>query len=164
MNAWYEDLNYEDFRGKYVRVAFEDGIIILGPATYNRYHMTVATNEAVKGVEVCTGYMMIAHAFDSVAGSTTEGTNIAILQRMDDKRWRPLQGIKSVDLVWDEREYEKIPVNQVKTGDWIVLEGRKYLVTQIVGSTIVASAGTYLEVDKSMITTVLRYRKGETHE
>lgn len=162
MSEWYNDLDYEDFRGKYVRVAFEDGIIISGPATYNRYHMTVATNKAVKDVEVCTGYMMIAHAFDSVAGSTTEGTNIAILQCMEDKRWRPLQGIKSVDLVWDEREYEKIPVDQVRTGDWIVLEGHKYLVTQIVGSTIVASAGNYLEVDKSMISTALRRRNGES--
>lgn len=164
MNAWYEDLNYEDFDGKYIRVTFEDGIIISGAATYIRYHVTVATNKAVKNVKACAGYVMIAHAFDSVAGSTTEGTNIAILQYMQDKRWRPLQGIKSVDLVWDEREYDKIPVDQVRTGDWIVLEGRKYLVTQIVGSTIVASNGRYMEVDRSMVSTVLRYCKGDTHE
>lgn len=164
MSEWYDDLDYKDFDGEHVRVTFDDGTILLGAATYSHYDMSVATNTNVKDVEVCTGYMMIAHAFDGVAGSTTEGTNIAILQYMEDKRWRPLQGIKSVDLVWDEREYDKIPVDQVRTGDWIVLEGRKYLVTQIVGSTIVASAGTYMEVDRSMISTVLRYRKGENHE
>lgn len=164
MNAWYKDLNYEDFDGKHVRVTFDDGTILSGAATYSHYDMSVATNTNVKDVEVCTGYMMIAHAFDGVAGSTTEGTSIAVLQYMEDKQWRPLDGIKSVDLVWDEREYDKIPVDQVRTGDWIVLEDRKYLVTQIVGSTIVASNGRYMEVDRSMVSTVLRYRKRKNHE
>lgn len=164
MSEWYNDFDYKDFDGKYVRVTFNDGTIVSGPATYSRYDISVATNMTIKNMEVCTGYMKIAHVFDGVAGPTTEGTCIAILQCINDKQWRPLDGIKRVDLIWDEREYERIPVDQVKTGDWIVLEGRKYLVTQIVGSTIVASAGNYLEVDKSMISTVLRYRKSKTHE
>lgn len=164
MSEWYNDLDYRDFDGKHVLVTLDDGTTISGAITYDTYHLQIATDTAIKDTEACTAYIRMATKMPVIKGSYTDRDHIAILVSMEDDRWRPIYGIKSVDLIWDERDYEQIPVDQVKTGDWIVLEGRKYLVTQIVGSTIVASAGTYLEVDKSMITTVLRYRKGETHE
>lgn len=139
MINWYSNLKAEEFSGKHVRVILNSGTVIEGethPVNPDRIAINVGP----------------------------DSNEISLLWNTPKSGWTSLGDIKSLDLIWDEREYEKIPVDQVKTGDWIVLEGRKYLVTQIVGSTIVASAGTYLEVDKSMITTVLRYRKGETHE
>lgn len=164
MSEWYNDLDYKDFDGKHVLVTLDDGTTISGAITYDAYHLQIATETAIKDTEACTGYIRMATKMPVIKGSYTDCEHIAILVSMEDDRWRPIDGIKSVDLIWDEREYDQIPVDQVKTGDWIVLEGRKYLVTQIVGSTIVASAGNYLEVDKSMISTVLRYCKSETHE
>lgn len=164
MSEWYNDLHYHDFDGKHVLVTLDDGTTISGAITYDTYHLQIATNTAIKDMEACTGYIRMATKMPVIKGSYTDRDHIAILVSMEDDRWRPLDGIKSVDLVWDERDYEQIPVDQVKTGDWIILEGHKYLVTQIVGSTIVASAGTYMEVDRSMISTALRYRKGDTHE
>lgn len=164
MSEWYNDLKYPDFDGKHVLVTLNDGTTISGAITYDTYHLHVAAMNTVREFEACTGYIRMTAGMPILNGSYTDRKHLAILVSMEDDRWRPLDGIKSVDLVWDERDYEQIPVDQVKTGDWIILEGHKYLVTQIVGSTIVASAGTYMEVDKSMISTVLRYRKGKTHE
>lgn len=164
MSEWYNDLDYRDFDGKHVLVTLDDGTTISGAITYDTYHLQIATDTAIKDMEACTGYIRMATKMPVIKGSYTDRDHIAILVSMEDDRWRPLDGIKSVDLIWDERKYEKIPVDQVKAGDWIILEGHKYLVTQIVGSTIVASAGTYMEVDKSMISTVLRYRKSKNHE
>ena len=164
MSKWYNDLKYPDFDGKHVLVTLDDGTTISGAITYDTYHLHVAAMNTVREFEACTGYIRMTAEMPIINGSYTDSKHLAILVSMEDDRWRPLDGIKSVDLIWDEKDYEQIPVDQVKTGDWIILEGRKYLVTQVVGSTIVASAGTYLEVDKSMISTVLRYRKGKTHE
>ena len=159
MSEWYNDLDYRDFDGKHVLVTLDDGTTISGAITYDTLGLT-----AKKEDDTCSGYICMRATVPIILGAYTGPKCIVILVNMEDCRWRPIDGIKSVDLIWDEKEYEQIPVGQVRTGDWIVLEGRKYLVTQIVGSTIVASAGTYLEVDKSMISTVLRYRKSETHE
>lgn len=164
MSKWYNDLKYPDFDGKHVLVTLDDGTTISGAITYDTYHLHVAAMNTVREFEACTGYIRMTAEMPIINGSYTDSKHLAILVSMEDDRWRPLDGIKSVDLIWDEKDYEQIPVDQVKTGDWIILEGHRYLVTQVVGSTIVASAGTYLEVDKSMISTVLRYRKGKTHE
>lgn len=164
MSKWYNDLKYPDFDGKHVLVTLDDGTTISGAITYDTYHLHVAAMNTVREFEACTGYIRMTAEMPIINGSYTDSKHLAILVSMEDDRWRPLDGIKSVDLIWDEKDYEQIPVDQVKTGDWIILEGRKYLVTQVVGSTIVASAGTYLEVDKSMISTVLRYRKSKNHE
>ena len=168
MSEWYNDLDYKDFDGKHVLVTLDDGTTISGAIIYETYHTLAATNTTLKDVKERSPYIcmkttvpIITEFFDDLY---TSGQHLAILVSTEDDRWHPLGSIKGVDLIWDEREYEKIPVDQVRAGDWIVLEGHKYLVTQIVGSTIVASAGTYMEVDKSMISTVLRYRKSKNHE
>ncbi|QHJ77171.1 MAG: hypothetical protein [Bacteriophage sp.] len=159
MSEWYNDLDYHDFDGKHVLVTLDDGTTISGAITYDTLALT-----AKKEDDTCSGYIRMNTTVPMITAAYTSQRYLAILVNMEDCRWRPLDGIKSVDLVWDEREYDKIPVDHVRTGDWIVLEGRKYLVTQIVGSTIVASNGRYMEVDRSMVSTVLRYRKGENHE
>lgn len=139
MSKWYNDLKAKEFSGKHVRVILSSGTVIEGET------------QPVKADRIA-----INAGLDS--------NEISLLWNTPKSGWTSLGGIKNLDLVWDEKEYKQIPVDQVRTGDWIVLEGRKYLVTQIVGSTIVASAGTYMEVDKSMISIVLRYRKSKTHE
>lgn len=159
MSEWYNDLDHHDFDGKHVLVTLDDGTTISGAITYDTLGLT-----AKKEDDTCSGYICMSATAPIILGAYTGPKRLDILVNMEDCRWRPLDGIKSVDLIWDEKEYEQIPVDQVRTGDWIILEGRKYLVTQIVGSTIVASAGTYMEVDRSMISTALRYRKGDTHE
>ncbi|MSD90199.1 hypothetical protein GKC41_00725 [Bifidobacterium asteroides] len=55
---------------------------------------------------------------------------IAILANMEDRRWRPLDGIKSLDLVWDERDWTRIDVRDLRCGDAVVVDGVLYEVTK----------------------------------
>lgn len=158
MSEWYENLRDDEFSGKHVRVTLVNGITVEGSITGNE---VLAQNHMYHFVEMNTAPFAVW--FGNKLNESC-GDIIILTQCAEDGLWKPCSGVKKIDLVWDARDYDQIPVDQVKTGDWIILEGHKYLVTQIVGSTIVASAGTYMEVDKSMISTVLRYRKGKTHE
>lgn len=156
MSEWYENLRNDEFFGKHVRVTLVNGMIVEG---------SIASSEVFVQNHMYYFVKMNAAPFAVWFGNKLNEAcrDIIILSECsEDGLWKPCNGVKTVDLIWDEREHEKIPVDQVKTGDWIILEGRKYLVTQVVGSTIVASAGTYLEVDKSMISTALRRRNGES--
>ncbi|WP_229281540.1 hypothetical protein [Bifidobacterium asteroides] len=49
---------------------------------------------------------------------------------MEDRRWRPLDGIKSLDLVWDERDWTRIDVRDLRCGDAVVVDGVLYEVTK----------------------------------
>lgn len=165
MSEWYNDLDYRDFDGKHVLVTLEDGTTISGAITYDAYHLQIATETAIKDTEACTGYIRMATKMPVIKGSYTDCEHIAILVSMEDDRWRPLDGIKSVDLIWDEKEYEQIPVDQIKAYDYAVFNGRIFQVCQALPSFIsiaVDSIVMYARLDKSMISTALRRRNGES--
>lgn len=122
MSEWYNDLYYKDFKGKHVLVTYDDGTAIMGAVTYG----VLETRESGREISDC--YVRLMPAFAGIGGEHTEGTSIAVLVCMEDDRWRLLDGIKSVDLVWDERDWERIDVKDLRAGDAVVANGRLYKV------------------------------------
>lgn len=165
MSEWYNDLDYHDFDGKHVVVTLDDGTTISGAITYDTYHLNIATNTSIIEMEPCTGYIRMAVEMPVIGGTHTDRKHIAILVNMEDSRWRPLDGIKSVDLVWDERDYEQIPVDCMKADDYVVFNGHLFQIVQVMQpfvSIAFDSIVMYARLDKSMISTALRRKNGES--
>lgn len=160
MSEWYNDLDYHDFDGKHVLVTLDDGTTISGAITYDTLALT-----AKKEDDTCSGYICMRSTVSIILGAYTGPKCIAILVNMEDCRWRPLDGIKSVDLIWDEKEYEQIPVDQIKAFDYVVFNGHIFQVVQAMQpfvSIAVDSIVMYARLDKSMISTALRRKNGES--
>lgn len=156
MGEWYNDLDYKDFDGKHVLVTLDDGTTISGAITYDTLGLT-----ARKEDDTCSGYICMSAAAPILIGAYTVPKRLDILVNMGDCRWRPLDGIKSVDLIWDEKEYEQIPVDQIKAFDYVIFNGHIFQVVQVLPSFIsiaVNSIVMYARLDKSMISTALRRR------
>lgn len=49
---------------------------------------------------------------------------VQILEQGHDQVWRTAVGVESVSLVWDERDWEEIPIEDIQRGDTIVVNGR----------------------------------------
>ncbi|QHJ77410.1 MAG: hypothetical protein [Caudoviricetes sp.] len=159
MSEWYNDLDYKDFDGKHVLVTLDDGTTISGAITYDTLGLT-----AKKEDDTCSGYICMKAAAPILIGAYTVSKRLDILVNMEDCRWRPLDGIKSVDLIWDEKEYEQIPVDQIKAFDNVVFNGHIFQVCQALQpfvSIAVDSIVMYARLDKSMISIALR-RKSST--
>lgn len=155
MSEWYTDLYYKDFKGKHVLVTYDDGTAIMGAVTYG----VLETRESGREISDC--YVRLMPAFAGIEDEHTDDTSIAVLVCMEDDRWWPLDGIKSVDLIWDEKEYEQIPVDQIKAFDYVVFNGHIFQVVQAMQpfvSIAVDSIVMYARLDKSMISTALRRR------
>lgn len=156
MSKWYNDLDYKDFDGKHVVVTLDDGTTISGAITYDTLGLT-----AKKEDDTCSGYICMRATAPILIGAYTGPKRIAILVNMEDCRWRPIDGIRSVDLIWDEKEYEQIPVDQIKAFDYVVFNGHIFQVCQALQpfvSIAVDSIVMYARLDKSMISTALRRR------
>ncbi|MBI0089181.1 hypothetical protein H3T86_00405 [Bifidobacterium sp. W8113] len=124
MSEWYNDLYYKDFKGKHVLVTYDDGTAIMGAVTYG----VLETRESGREISDC--YVRLMPAFAGIGGEHTEGTSIAVLVCMEDDRWRPLDGVKSVDLVWDERDWDRIDAKDLRCGDAVVANGVLYEVSK----------------------------------
>ena len=98
---WYEDMPRDEFDGKHVRVVVDSGPVFEGRLELWDSKMVV----------VCMG-------------SLSEG--IPLLRAADDGLWKPLEGLKRLDLVWDERDWEQIDANGLRAGDAVVANGRLY--------------------------------------
>ena len=118
MSEWYNDLKSEDFGGKHVVVTLDDGTTISG-ALSDTYGLT-----AKKENDTCSAYICMAETVPVITGLYTSPKCLAILVCMEDNRWRPVDGITSVDLVWDERDWEQIEVKDVRHGDAVLVNGR----------------------------------------
>lgn len=161
MSEWYNDLDYHDFDGKHVLVTLDDGTTVSGAITYDTLGLT-----AKKEDDTCSGYICMSATAPILIGAYTAPKRLDILVNMEDCRWRPIDGIKSVDLVWDEREYEQIPVDQIQNLDYVVFNGHLYQVTGALSPffyVAVDSVVMYAKIDKSMISTALR-RRSSIHE
>ena len=86
MNKWYESLKSEDLVGKHVHVVLSNGTI---DGCLNLHGQIVywADDDSMKCVQ--------------------------ILEQGHDQVWHTDVGVESVSLVWDERDWEQIPVNDV---------------------------------------------------
>ena len=122
MSEWYNDLKSEDFGGKHVVVTLDDGMTISG-ALSDTYGLT-----AKKENDTCSAYIFMAETVPVITGRYTSPKCLAILVCMEDNRWRPVDGITSVDLVWDERDWTRIDAEDLHDGDAVVSNGRLYQV------------------------------------
>ena len=95
---WYEDMPREEFEGKHVRAVVDSGTVFEGRLELWDSKMVV----------VCMGSL---------------GDGIYVLKSIDDC-WCLTGGIKSLDLVWDERDWDRIDAKDVRHGDAVVVNGR----------------------------------------
>ena len=99
---WYEDIPRNEMAGKHVRVVVDSGTVFEGRLELWDSRMVV----------VCMGSL---------------GDGIYVLKSIDDC-WYLMGGIKSLDLVWDERDWKQIDVKDLRDGDAVVANGRLYQV------------------------------------
>ncbi|QIG78210.1 hypothetical protein BIBE0010001c01_00024 [Bifidobacterium phage BigBern1] len=125
MSEWYNDLKSEDFGGKHVVVTLDDGTTISG-ALSDTYGLT-----AKKENDTCSAYIFMAETVPVITGRYTSPKCLAVLVCMEDDRWRPLDGITSVDLVWDERDWKQIDAEDLRAGDAVVANGKLYKVSEV---------------------------------
>lgn len=99
---WYEDVPRDEFEGKHVRVVVDSGTVFEGRLELWDSRMVV----------VCMGSL---------------GDGIYVLKSVDDC-WCLMGGIESLDLVWDERDWTRIDVKDLRDGDAVVANGHLYKV------------------------------------
>lgn len=97
---WYEDIPIEEFAGKHVRVVVDGGAVIEGRL-------------AVWEDKQTSIYM----------GSLSDDGLSPLRTTMDGRR-ELMYGVKSLGLVWDERDWDRIDVRDVRHGDAVVVNGR----------------------------------------
>lgn len=161
MSEWYNDLDYKDFDGKHVLVTLDDGTTISGAITYDTLGLT-----AKKEDDTCSGYICMSATAPILIGAYTVPKRLDILVNMEDCRWRPLDGIKSVDLVWDERDWDRIDVKDLRDGDAVVANGRLYKVdvswVHEDPPQVVTDTPSRMRIDLSLVSCALR-RKTKVH-
>lgn len=97
MSEWYSNLKPEEIKGKHVRAVLSSGTVVEG----------------------CLEYW--DNGLASI-GSLSEGNYV--LRGSEKKCWKLTAGVKRLDLVWDERDWDRIDVRDVLHGDAVVVNGR----------------------------------------
>lgn len=130
---WYEDIPRDEFEGKHVRVVVDSGTVFEGRLELWDSKMVV----------VCMG-------------SLSEG--IPVLRAADDGLWKPLEGLKRLDLVWDERDWEQIDANGLRAGDAVVANGRLYKLSwaNVGPPQVVTDTPGHMLIDLSLVSCALR--------
>lgn len=131
---WYEDLPREEIEGKHVRVVVDGGTVVEGRLELWDSRLVV----------VCMGSL---------------GDGIYVLKSIND-RWCLMGGIKSLDLVWDERDWEQIDAKDLHDGDAVVANGRLYKVdvswTHEDPPQVVTDTPSRMRIDLSLVSCPLR--------
>lgn len=99
MSKWYEHLDEEDLDGKHVQATLADGTVLSGRLTVRDDYPDVALLST-----------SLTLTYDD--GTTTDWP-IGVMFQTEDPRWLPFKGVSDISLVWDEREWVQIPVNDV---------------------------------------------------
>ena len=108
---WYSGMHYDEMDGKHVRVTLEDGTVMEGRLVYDQ------SDESVR-----LGSTQLSIPWDDRTTSKIPCPAVLVDGEWED--WHPLKGIKSLDLVWDERDWDRIDVKDVRHGDAVVVNGR----------------------------------------
>ena len=72
------------------------------------------------------------------------------------------QSLLSVD-TWDGALLDRITADQIRKGDMVALNSRMYQVVKVVGPTIYIAAGSYVALDRSMISLAFRHKTKLSH-
>lgn len=125
MNKWYSHLKYQDFGSQHVLVTFSDGTTISGPVCYDSIDVDQGS-ACTKGD--CNGFICMATNINVVQNGSLSHmpAYTPILVCAEDGRWHPVTGVKSIDLVWDERDWDWVGLDDIETIDALVVAGRLY--------------------------------------
>ena len=102
MSEWYSNLKPEEIKGKHVRAVLSSGTVVEG----------------------CLEYW--DNGLASI-GSLSEGNYV--LRGSEKKCWKLTAGVKRLDLVWDESDWDRIDAKDLCAGDAVVANGRLYKVS-----------------------------------
>lgn len=91
---WYTNLSRYELEGKHVHVLFSDG--------------------TMEGSLNLLGQIVY---WNSDAGLK----HVQILDWNKDRTWTRATGVESVSLMWDERDWEQVPLDKAKEGDYLVV-------------------------------------------
>lgn len=154
MSEWYSDLPAEELTGKHVRVLLDGGSVLEGRLVFDEKIGYARLDAPQLEVPVDNDTKLQAPLF-------------SLLFETEDGIWYPLMGIESITLVWDEEEWEQIPLNEAVAGDRLVVNGYRREIDKPVlddtGETLFGWMVGCLDsfVDQSMVSCALR-RKGTT--
>lgn len=95
---WYENMPRDDFEGKHVRAVMDSGAVVEG-----RLALWIGDRVVI--------FMV----------GSDEGITVLLSK---DGSFRLTEGVKSLDLVWDERDWTRIDAKDVRHGDAVVVNGR----------------------------------------
>ena len=153
MSEWYSDLEHDAFASKHVRVVFDDGTVVDGRLAYDQ----------------SSGYVRMGSpdlTLKRPDGVIYSGGCIEVLVCGEDERWHLLEGIKHLDLVWDERDWDRIDVKDLRDGDAVVANGRLYKVdvswVHEDPPQVVTDTPSRMRIDLSLVSCALR-RKTKVH-
>lgn len=131
---WYEDIPRDEFEGKHVRAVVDSGTVVEG--------RIVLWFDA--GVAICMA--------DSNEGYTVLSSK--------DGSFRLTEGVKRLDLVWDERDWGRIEVKDLRDGDAVVANGRLYKVdvswVHEDPPQVVTDTPSRMRIDLSLVSCALR--------
>lgn len=150
---WYSHLNAEEINGKHVRVRIDDGTVVESYLVYDD-----------QGGCVRLGDSVLPLPWESKSHKVFPSP--AVLTYEDDECLYPLQGVESIDLVWDERDWERIDAEDVRHGDAVVANGRLYKVdvswVHEDPPQVVTDTPSRMRIDLSLVSCALR-RKTKVH-
>ncbi|MCT8158191.1 hypothetical protein [Bifidobacterium polysaccharolyticum] len=136
---WYEDLPREEIEGKHVRAVLSSGTAIEGRLEF-------------------WGKWLVT------AGSPIEGNYV--LGGSEESRWELTERVECLDLVWDERDWTRIDVRDLRDGDAVVSNGRLYRVAVSWAHEdppqVVTDTPSRMRIDLSLVSCALR-RKRKVH-
>ena len=95
---WYEDIPRDEYEGKHVKAVMDSGAVVEG-----RLALWIGDRVVI--------FMV----------GSDEGITVLLSK---DGSFRLTEGVKSLDLVWDERDWDRIEVKDVRHGDAVVVNGR----------------------------------------
>ncbi|MCT6838294.1 MAG: hypothetical protein M3Z49_06030 [Bifidobacteriales bacterium] len=131
---WYEDIPRDEFEGKHVKAVMDSGAVVKG-----RLSLWIGDR-----VTIC------------FVGSD-EGITVLFSK---DGSFRLTEGVKSLDLVWDERDWTRIEVKDLRDGDAVVANGVLYKVRamglQDEHPFVLADAPGRLSIDLRLVSCALR--------
>lgn len=95
-SEWYEGLTASELEGKHVQVTYDEGCVVSG-------RMVECNGDAVIADGSCDGVGILWRDGDGL--------------KLD-------KGVRDFRLVWDERDWEEIPIEDVSEADAVVVNGR----------------------------------------
>ena len=148
MNEWYSELALEEMKGKHVRVLLDGGSVLEGRLVYDKQSGFVRLDAPQLEVPEDNGTELETPLF-------------SLLFETEDGIWYPLKGIQSIELAWDEREWEQLCPDDADVAERVVIRGRMWRVVgpdEGSGRVWVCDNSTTFSVDSGMVSAYLRAR------